>query len=363
MHGTELQASRGAVWRRRRLQRIAMLCRQGGGLQAIAGPFCAAVSELIGADAGMIIWFSADGAPEGFYHQTATAEVNDLFVTKLEADFHTSEPVSAWSLAAPGGQVVGRMLAPGMQARFEQGRIYEYLCRPIGHRHLLDMSAQGSNGAVAGFFAWNASNRPFGKAHAEALLPVQTWFQAALEADSTQARWATISTGTPHLICSQDGRSLLAIDAEAERILSASLLLRQNLSCNGKLRVAPPFLATIAAQLLESDSVTLPLPVANGRIVCRAERTRFLRADQDDEWQIFVGIELQACINTRQIDRIARLDLTDLQSAILLGAMQGKARSDCQAELGISDAALKKHLHAVFTCTGAANWSDLRMFG
>lgn len=340
-----------------------MLCRHGGGIAAIAGPFCQAVTDLIGADAGMMMWFSADGAPQGFYHQTAPAEVKDLFATKLDDDFNQTEPVSGYSLAKGPGPRVGRMLAPGMQELFETGNIYKHLCAPIGHRYLLDMSAETAEGAAAAFFAWNPPGRPFRKQDAEALEPVQPLLECAFRTNPENSHWISHTRGTPHLIATNDGRKLLAIDAQAERLLSESNLLRQGISPLQQLRHSPGFLQPIAGLLADQDRCQLVLPVANGRLVCHAEKTRFLSEVNADEFNIFVGLDLQASISALQIGAIANFDLTAMQAEILFLAMQGKARIACQAELGVGEAAMKKHLQAIFLATQTASWNDLKHLG
>ena len=72
---------------------------------------------------------------------------------------------------------------------------------------------------------------------------------------------------------------------------------------------------------------------------------------------------MQASISALRIGAIAHFDLTAMQAEILFLAMQGKTRTACQAKLGVGDAAMKKHLQAIFLATQTASWNDLKHLG
>ncbi len=152
---------------------------------------------------------------------------------------------------------------------------------------------------------------------------------------------------------------MLAIDAEAERILMLSHLLRQNLSLLEQPRRAPGFVALLAAQLAAGETAELTLPVPNGRLVCRAGRTRMLHSPDSSPDSIFISLDLEVAQEVAKIRYLMELDLTPLQRDVAAFALLGGERQDCIEALGVGPEALKKHLRAVFEATGTSRWKDL----
>lgn len=342
------------------MQRLHLLCSSGAGLPAIATNFCTVTRKLLCADAGMIMWFTEEGDPLGFFHETAPAELKDHFVENLDALFDETDEVSARFLVAPEGPLIGKMLDPVLQARFHRGNIYHHLCVPLGHHHLLDMRAHVPGIGLAGFFAWNPPERPFTEAHVAQLEAVQPLMQQSLNALAAQARWRSVAEGTPHLITSMSGRDLLAIDPEAERVLRSTHLLQQNVSLVRETRDAPKFVSMLAAMLDGQESAELALPISNGRLVCRATRTRMLHRSGQASERLFVSLDPQIADEVAHVEFVMSLRLTALQREILYFALQGGERSDCQTRFGVSPEALKKHLRAIYSATGATNWLELQ---
>ncbi len=194
----------------------------------------------------------------------------------------------------------------------------------------------------------------------QALEAVQPLMQHALAAGSHGAKWRPIAPGSPHLIASEDGRELLAIDAEAERILMSSHLLRQNLSLTAQPRQAPGFVALLVGQLAASETAELRLPVPDGRLVCRASRTRILNPVEGRSNSIFVSLSLEIAEEAAKVRYLMSFDLTPLQRDVAAIAFHGGERKDCAEALQVSPEALKKHLRAVFDATGTSRWNDLQ---
>lgn len=307
----------------------------------------------------MIYWSTEDGYPLGFYHDSAPAELKDLFVTNLDAMFLRSEEVSIATLISPEGPLIGKMLDPELQQRFWRGNIYQHLCVPLGHYHLLDMRAHIPGLAMAGFAAWNPKSHPFTTMHAKMLEPIQPLMHQALAANSLNTRWRSISTVCPHLITSSDGRELVAIDDEAEQILMASHLLGQNFTPAQTFRKAPGFAAVLAGKLRSTSSAELHLPVVDGRLVCRATHTRFLQSEGNAIVQVFISLDLQVAEEVSIIDWLTKLALSPMQREIALFALKGGERAACMSRFDISFEALKKHLKVIFSETGTTRWTDL----
>jgi hypothetical protein len=342
------------------MQYIRLLCQSGAGLQAIASPFCEAVRELIGAASGSIFWLSDHDEPVGFYHDCAPAEIKDLFVTRFDDAFFASEPVNIAMIASQDGPSVGKMLDPAMQRAFAGGNIHRLLCVPLGHDLFLDMSAFVPGSGKAAFCGWYPTGWALSHSDAGALLAVQPLMEHALASPPHGANWRSIGTGSPHIIVSEDGGELLAIDAEAERILMSSQLLRQNLSPIDQPRQAPGFVAQMVGQLAVGETAKLHLPVPDGRLVCRASRTRLLNPTGNGSNSIFVSLSLEIADEVAKVGYLMALELTPLQRDIAAFALLGGERQDCMEALRVGSEALKKHLRAVFEVTGTARWSDLQ---
>ena len=351
----------GAAVRRRRIhEHIRLLCRCGAGLEAIASPLCAAVRDLIGADSGSLFWLDEMGVPAGFFHDCAPAEIKDLFITRFEDLFLGPEEINVIELTRSVEPSIGRLLDPAFEQRFWRSNIYQYLCVPLGHRHMLDVRIEVNGVGQALFCAWNRVGRPFTQADADALRPAQIEMQHAVAVRRADVHWRSLDSGSAHFITDVAGLKLIAIDEEAEAMLMKSHLLQQNVSMTRQPRGAPGFAAVLAKLLSTQTAATLHLPVANGRIVARATRTRSIapRGTSAQE-MMFVALGLQIAADVLVVEYLMSLPLFPLQREIALFAMQGRSRSDCRPTFSVGDEALKKHLRAIFDATGARKWTDL----
>lgn len=358
MHGGN--GATGARRQRFHMQYIRLLCQSGAGLQAIASPFCEAVRELIGAASGSLFWLSDRDEPLGFYHDCAPAEIKDLFVSQFDEKFFESETVNIATFLTPDGPPVGKMLMPTMQRDFVAGNIHRLLCVPLGHELFLDMSAAAPGCGKALFCGWYPPGRVPLQCDAKALQAVQPLMLQALASGSQGAKWRSVAPGSPHLIASEDGAELLAIDAEAERILLSSQLLRQNLSLDSRPLQAPGFVGLLVGLLSTAETAELHLPVADGRLVCRASRTRMLNPAAGGSNSVFVSLALEIAEEVAKVRYLMALDLTPLQRDVAAFALLGGERQECMEALHVGSEALKKHLRPVFEATGTARWSELQ---
>ncbi len=346
--------------RRAIMEHIRLLCRSGAGLQAIIGPLCIAVRDLIGATGAAIFWLDyADGLPAGFYHDSAPVELKDFFIANVETLFINPEEVTMMSLMLGEGPLIGKMLRKGEAERFWRGNIYRHLCVPLDHHYMIDMTMRRNGAGAALFCGWNPLGRPFTDVVVKILEPVQRLVEVALAADERAVRWQTVGEEFGHFITDLSGEHLIAIHPDAEAVLMSSHLLRQNVSMTQQANVAPAFASILAHQLAQAPSATMHLPVANGRLVARASHTRMIAADSSEAAMMYVSLHLEAATNALVVDYVRGLAVTPFQREIALFAMTGGTRADCLAEFAVSDEALKKHLRPIFAATGTSRWVDL----
>lgn len=258
------------------------------------------------------------------------------------------------------GPSIGRMLDKEFRERFWRGNVYRYLCVPLGHRHMLDVRIEVDGIGRTLLCAWNTAEKPFTKATADALRPVQTMMQHAIAHERPNVLWRSATDiSLAHFITDDSGCALLAINPEAEAMLMTSHLLRQNISMTELPQSAPGFALQLAQAMSEAGAATIHLPIANGRIVARASKTRFIGADGVEQLRMFVALEQQVAVDVLIVNYLVSLQLTPLQREIGLFAMQGGARADCLAEFAVSSEALKKHVRAILTETNRTTWSEL----
>lgn len=359
-HETPRKAVRSALASRRLLERLQLLCSCGAGLEAIAAPACEVARDIVGADSGSIFWLDQDGAPAGFFHDCAPAELKDLFVTRFDELFSAPGQFNMVTYTEMVGAPIGRMLSDEAQAQFLGSNVYRYLAAPLGHHHCMDIRIEHLGKGVALVVLWNAEGRPFTPRDVAAAQPVRTLLAQALHAERPDVVWRSQSSRTSHFITDASGEQLLAIDAEAEALLNRSHLLRQNLPVARGPREAPVFSRALAAMLASGARAQLQLPVADGRLVVRASVSRRIGADRADPLQMFVSVDLEVAVNVLAAERLSALPLTLLQKRVALFGAQGGLRSGCEDRFGVSQEALKKHLRTIYDVTGVANWAGLR---
>jgi DNA-binding CsgD family transcriptional regulator len=345
--------------KRRLVELIELLCTCGAGLEAIAGPLCDAVQALLGASACSVFWLDEKRNPVGFFHNGAPAELKDLFITQFEQLFVGSDQENMLTMTEIVGPSIGRALSPDFLERFWNGNVYRHLCAPLGHRHLLDMRIELDGVGRALFLAWNDEARPFSRAHAELLRPLQPVIGCAVAHERPDARWQRVGTGAAHFVTALDGRTLCIIDPEAEMMLKRSHLLHENFSMTRQVDEAPGFALPLSQMLAAGVPATMSLAIANGRIVARARRTRALAGSRGAEELMFVVLDHMMSFDVLCIQYLARRNLSPLQLRIALFGMQGGERGACAEALGISTESLKKHLAIIFEVVGAGKWTDL----
>lgn len=320
--------------------------------------------NLLGTDAASLFWLDSNREPKGFYHSNASAELKDLFISRFDELFMGPEEVNMIELTRPIGPSIGRMLDKDFRERFWRGNVYQYLCVPLGHRHMLDVRVEVDGIGRLLLCGWGKADRPFTKADADALVPVQTLIQHAIAIERSDVRWrATKDAAMAHFITDESGKELFAINPDAEAMLMESHLLRQNISMTELPERAPGFAFQLATAMMQAREPVIHLAIANGRIIARASPTRFIGADGVELSRMFVSLEQQVPVDVLIVSFLMNLSLSPLQREIALYGMQGGARSDCIENFAVSAESLKKHVRAILNETGAANWAELASLG
>ena len=360
LNGTPRNALLSGLAHRRLMERLWLLCGCGAGLQAIAALVCAITRDLIGADSGSIFWLDDFGAPAGFFHDCASAELKDFFVTHFDELFSAPGQFNMVTFTQMIGPPIGRMLEKGMREEFLASNVFKHLTAPLGHHHCFDIRIENEGRCAGLVVLWNREGRPFTPRDITAAQPVHALLGQALQAQKQDVAWRPQASRTSHFITDISGGHLLAIDAEAEALLNRCQLLRQNVPIASSPREAPVFSRGLAAMLAQGAPAELMLPVADGRLVARASLSRRIARAGDDELQMFVSVDLEVSVNVLAIERLSALPLTLMQKQIALFGAQGGLRVDCAGRFGVSEEALKKHLRIIYEVTGTANWGGLR---
>lgn len=356
---TPRAGARSALASRRLMERLRLLCDCGVGLEPIAAQACEIIRDLIGARSGSIFWLDRYGAPAGFFHDCAPAELKDLFVTRFDELFSSPGEFNMVTFTNIVGPPIGRMLTDEVHAQFRASNVYKHLCVPLGHHHGLEMRIETGGVCLGVLVLWNGEGEAFTPADVVAAEPMRLLLERALNAEHQDVVWRSQASRTAHYITDVSGQHLLAINPEAEVMLNRAHLLRQNLPMAGRLRAAPAFSQQLAAMLAQGAPAELRLPVIDGRLVVRASPSRRIVEGEDDELQMFVSVDLEAAVNVLAVERLSALPLTLLQKQIALFGAQGGQRAACEDHFGVSQEALKKHLRTIYDVTGVASWAGL----
>ncbi|MFM5907511.1 MAG: helix-turn-helix transcriptional regulator [Novosphingobium sp.] len=347
--------------RRRLLEELHLLCSCGAGLEAIAVPACTLLRDLSGADSASCFWLDDKGQPGGFYHDTAPAELKDLFVTRFDDLFSSPDEINMVKLIAATGPSMGQYIDGEGRAAFRECNVYRYLAAPLGQHYFFEMRIDAGGKGVALMCLWNGIEKPFDRKLADRLEPAQAMLQRAAARRDGAVRWQASGAGPAQLATDMAGEKLYYIDETAEHLLLSAHLLRQNLPMVGELNDAPLFCRQLAGMVDagSGNTATLHLPVFEGRLTATAKRARRVAAENGDEWQMFVSIEQESPLEVRAVQRAAAYPLTLLQKEVLLFGMSGGSRTECAQHFGLGAEALKKHVRAILAATGCERWQDL----
>jgi len=348
-------SSSSAAARQRLWHALGLLCGLGLGLAPIAPEVCAVLRALVGADAAALFWLDAQGRPEGFFHEDSPAGAQDLFLNEFERLFAGPHEINVHTLARADGPRIGRLLAPG--ARFFRSNSYNLLVRASGHQHTLDLrvEAQGRTRAIAMLF--RAPGAGFTADEAALLERASGWLARAFAAPPAALPWAADAPGpVGHVVLDAGGqRPLFADEAAAQLLRQANL---PGLGLHGAASAAPLALPPDLPRRLGVGpaGAAARIAVPGGWLAAQMSTLHPLAGGAA---QHLVTLRLERPRSVEVARRVLTLPLSPLQREIALLAGLGHARADCQRLAGVGEAALKKHLRAIFAATGASDWDAL----
>ena len=341
--------------RQRQWHALGMLCGLGLGLAPIAPEVCVVLRTLVGADAAALFWLDAQGQPEGFFHEDSPADAQDLFLNEFDRLFAGPHEVNVHTLARTDGPRIGRLLAPGTQ--FFRSNSYNLLVRASGHHHTLDLRVEvaGRTRAIAMLF--RAPGAGFTADEAAVLERASGWLARAFAAPPATMPWEAGAPGpVGHVVLDAEGQRPLFADEAA-----AQLLRQANLRGLGLNSAASAAQVTLPPDLLQRLGVAQAITAARIAVPggWLAAHMSALHPLAGGTAQHLVTLRLERPRSVEVARRVLTLPLSPLQREIALLAGLGHARADCQRLAGVSEAALKKHLRAIFAGTGTSDWDDL----
>lgn len=353
-----------AAARQRQWHALGLLCGLGLGLAPIAPEVCALLRALVGADAAALFWLDAQGLPEGFFHEDSPAGAQDLFLNEFDRLFAGPGEVNVHTLARADGPRTGRLLAPG--ERYFRSNTYNLLVRASGHRHTLDLrvEVQGRTRAIAMLFRAPGAAAEFSAADAQVLDSASGWLARAFTAPAAALRAESVGTGpVGHLVLGAgDGRPLFADDTAAQLLRQAHLpgpgLRASVAAASGQAPLLlPDDLRARLGLAHAGDSARIAMP--GGWLSTHMSALQPLSGGPGAAAQHLVSLQLQRPCSVEVARRVLALPVSPLQRDIALLAGLGHARADCHRLAGVGEAALKKHLRAIFAAAGASDWDDL----
>lgn len=343
-----------AAERQRLWHALGMLCGLGLGLAPVAPEVCAVLRTLVGADAAALFWLDAQGRPEGFFHEDSPASAQDLFLNEFDRLFAGPQEVNVNTLARTDGPRTGRLLAPG--ARYFRTNSFNLLVRASGHQHTLDLrvEVQGRTRAIAALF--RAPGAGFTASDAALLDRAAGWLASAFAGPAAAMSLDVIGTGpVGHVVLGAAHQQPLFADAAATQILRQANL--PGLGLHGDATGRAPLPAGLAARLgLDPEGTSARIAVPGGWLVTDLSALQPLAGGAP---QHLLSLQMQRPCSVAVTRRVLTLPLSPLQREIALLAGLGHARADCHRLAGVGEAALKKHLRAIFAATGASDWDDL----
>jgi hypothetical protein len=361
-----------------------LLCGAGVGLAPIARRACELIRELVGAECASIFWLDERGMPEGFFHENANPQAQDLLMNHFERLFMGENETTVFHLAQRTDGRVGHFLNP--TAAHYASNVFNLLVKPCGHHHVLDLRVDRDGRGRAVVLLFRPQSQPFTEQDATALNWLAPYLERAIAQVSPLAQWVLDPTQTGHLIVAGGGEQLHLRCPQAEALLRQSLLVGQGIDLLKPLAGPPGFVKKLCHDFLLSGSAhrSVSLDVPNGRLKATASRMltgpalsapapseggalgqspaksqRQSGASCMPECHVLVTLEFFKPARLQVVRGVVGLDLSPLQREIALLAGLGGLRQDCERVIGVSKEALKKHLKSIYCAAGVDNWDSL----
>ena len=351
-----------------------LLVRTGLGIEPLAPALARLLRNLIGAEGCFIGWFDALGVPAGFFHDSAPASAEDLFLNNPSLFVGPNELNIFW-LTRNQGPNVGNMMNPGKA--FFRSNTFNLLFKACHHHHGLDLRVEFNGVIRIAFGLFRTEAQPFSEEDALRLQSLIPALQMAVVKTSDAAQPGSIYRGTGdmaeagHLLVSADGARINMISEHAARLLRIAKLFGQGVYLVGPMAAPPVFIQQLCLQLKAGLAPTAQsqLDVVGGTLVITAswiKSTAGAAAPLAMDGQaalkhenILVTVAYRQPVAIDIVRSIGQLRLSPLQSRIALFAATGGSRIECAAHHQVSKEALKKHLREIYAASRCADWQEL----
>ena len=366
------------------LKELDLLVRAGLEVKPIAPAVARLMREVIGAEGCFIGWFNERGIPGGFFHDSASVEVQDLFMNNPKL-FAGADEFTMFSAARINNALkVGSMFRPGKA--FYKSNTFNLLVKPCGHYHALDMRVEVNGKTRLVFSLFRAEANLFSEVDAQRLRALYPALQMvavkpsatpyAINVAQDQSRWAGISGLTEadelgHLLVCADGLRIKMINEQGAALLRLTKLFDQGVLLVKPMTVPPLFIKHLCLQLAGgTDSIAESrLEVIGGSLLMTASwlQSAPITIDQQTSGEyappfkdsILVQLAYITPVAIRLSRNISQLGLSPLQGRIAMFAATGGSRIECAVHHQISKEALKKHLREIYAASRCLDWHEL----
>lgn len=342
--------------RRRAMLELRLLCQPGVGIASIAPELCRLIRDIVPSDSGAVAWVDEAGMPVGFFHEQQPPALKELFANDYQSLFMgPGEFGVAWMLGQRRTTIGNWMGAPG--AEVERSNTYNLYMRPLGHRHLLEARVEVDGRPRALFTFYREARWPFDDADVARFRLIEPLLQRA--ASDAPVAWTNDGRPDEYLIVDATGRRLLAQSGGAGTLLQDATFIGQGVSLVGGLSEPPVFVRQVAEGVARGEPGVIALPVAAGMLNARATALTGLGHEGRAEPQLLVTLGFSRPKSVQVLRPVLDLHLSPLRSEIAQFAASGGRRLDAPRHLGISKAALKKHLAEIYRASGAREWDEI----
>lgn len=361
-----------------------LLVQTGLGVEPIAPALARLLRELVGAEGCFIGWFDEQGAPAGFFHDSAPIAAEELFLNNSQL-FVGPDELNIFWLTRNGGSNVGNMMNPGKA--FFKSNTFNLLFKACHHHHGLDLRVLVLGVIRLAIGLFRHQPQPFSEEDAYRLELLSPALRLAvvkstqLGSDSKITQHASglgymSSFGDPgeagYMLVSADALRINMVDEQATALLRLAKHFDQGVWLIKSMTVPPQFIQRLCMQLMPKTlpRVRAELDVAGGSLIITASwlapttvfnAPRFLETnDLSIRQSILVTITYQKPAAIDIVRNISQLGLSPLQSRIAMFAATGGSRVECAAHHQVSKEALKKHLREIYAAVRCADWYELR---
>ena len=353
------------------LKDLDLLVGTGMGIAPIAPALCSLLSKIVGAEAGGICWFSESGAPEGFYQQGSSREVEELFMNHYEELFvgpHEYTPF--WSVRNSGRGVGHGWLA---SKEYLRSNTYNLLIKPNHWQFLLDVVVEVADVPRFSACFFRSVQNPFTQADAKKLTGLIPTLRRIFNRHSNPLVVQSKTTEGGYMLLCKDGLQVEMIDAAARQLLSTIRLFDQNVSTARQSSEPPRFVQLLCKKLglQNAASTKTEIALAGGTLVAIAKwltsalqmmATKFggeTATSVLSKKKVLVSVHFKPAGAIDVVQAISAIGLSPVQGHIAMYAAAGGRRTSCALNHRFSNEAFKKLLREIHAASSCADWHRL----